>query len=280
MKLRRGVAMAGLTVLASMAGVPPAAAPSPAAARKGRFSLGAGVLLAPRPYVGVDDETIAIPLVLYDRGGFYVRGLEAGYTWRKESPVSATVFGQAFFNGYESDDSPFLAGMEDREPSFDGGIGLDIDRKRVAVVLRASTDLTHRSDGHRGRLDVRFPCAAGPWRLTPAIGAEYLSDDVVDYYYGVRPAEATGARPVHAGDAALNVVGSLRAIRSAGGRWSFFGYAELTRLGSAIEESPIVDEGTDLGALAGFLYTFQTAPPVPRGRAAGRLRSVTPPGSR
>jgi outer membrane protein len=206
--------------------------------------------------VGVEDETIAIPLLFYDRGGFYLHGIEIGYAWRKGSPVSVTVFGQTFFDGYASDDSPFLAGMEDRDLSFHGGVGVEIDRKRVAVGLRVSTDLTNRSDGHRGRLDVRFPCAAGPWRLTPAIGAEYLSDDVVDYYYGVRPAEATGARPVHAGDAALNVLGSLRAIRSAGGRWSFFGYAEVTRFGAAIERSPLVEDGTGIGALAGVLYTF------------------------
>ena len=37
------------------------------------FSIGAGVVSAPRPYEDVDSETLVIPVLLYQKGGFYFR---------------------------------------------------------------------------------------------------------------------------------------------------------------------------------------------------------------
>jgi outer membrane protein len=80
------------------------------------------------------------------------------------------------------------------------------------------------------------------FRLTPSISVEWLNAKYVDYYYGVRPAEALPNRPVYEGrdtvDIGAGVAGALRISLS----WSLLGGLYGTRHGSGISDSPMVKQ--------------------------------------
>ena len=103
------------------------------------------------------------------------------------------------------------------------------------------TDISNKSDGNSAQLNLAHPLRLAPrWHLIPSIGAEWLSDKVVDYYFGVKPGEATLARPAYVGTASVNLRAGVMLHYRLSREWSLFGGASYTRLGSGISDSPIV----------------------------------------
>ena len=142
--------------------------------------------------------------------------------------------------------------------SADGGARLRGEWEHVEVELTALTDLLSRHDGNEIGLGLGFPIRAGGWTITPGIGARRLSDDLVDYYYGVEAAEAIAGRPAHEGDTTINPRADVKFRKPfARRRWMFL--AQLTHewLGHEIRDSPIVADSATTGGYFAFIRTFR-----------------------
>ena len=60
-------------------------------------------------------------IVLHEGERFYVRGNRAGYRFLGRKPFQLNAIGRVNAMGYDSGDSDFLAGMDDRDPAFELG---------------------------------------------------------------------------------------------------------------------------------------------------------------
>lgn len=220
------------------------------------WGLGLGVVSSPRPYVGLDHELFPVPLVKYERGGFFIEGIRVGYRWTGDGGWGFGLFAMPQFAGLDPDDSPFLAGMEERETSVDAAASVSWSDRHLELGLTAYADLLGRNDGRRLRAEAGFPFEAGRWRLTPSVGMVWYDDDFVNYYAGVRPAEALPARPAYDGSSTVNPEAGLDVIRTFARRWLFFMSIDYQRLGSEITDSPVVDADEILGGFAGIAYLF------------------------
>jgi outer membrane protein len=258
MKHRPLVVLAALlpAAIAAIAAADVAAAQPPASDRP-LFSLGIAAIRSPEPYAGADDDILVVPAISFAYKRFYFRGITAGLRLWESGGFSADAVAQARFGGYDAEDSPALAGMEDRRKSADVGLELSWEReRRIGLRLTPLVDALGRSDGQEVGFDVYVPLRFGPVRLEPRAGVEWQSAGLVDYYYGVRPEEARPGRPAFAGEDAFNLTGGLFLFTPLSQRLLLQGFVKYERLDSGIRESPIVDRGSAVTGFAAVSYRF------------------------
>lgn len=203
--------------------------------------LGGALIVLQQPVA--DSRTIVLPLVsLRYRDSFYWRFGQAGFNiWHSDDRRARLAVALKARRGYDPSDYPALAGMTQRKTSLEAGLSGNWLNHGTVFNYGIYGDIAGRSDGGSAQLSIAHPFRLAPrWFLTPAFGAEWLSDRVVDYYYGVTPAEATAGRPAYAGTATANLRVGLMLTHRLSREWSLFGGIGYTRLGTGISDSPIV----------------------------------------
>jgi outer membrane scaffolding protein for murein synthesis (MipA/OmpV family) len=106
------------------------------------------------------------------------------------------------------------------------------------------TDLNDASGG--GYLDVvvaRSLVKNGRWDVNAALEATRLNSKMVDYYFGVTPAEVTPARPLYRPGGTTNVTLWITGQYNMTERYALMFGANVMRLGRAAADSPIVERG-------------------------------------
>lgn len=236
----------------------PAAAqgPPPAAPDAVEWSLGLGVISAPRPYVGAGNQTLVIPLLGLEYKRLSVQGIRVGYHLIDRRDLKLDLRARYIFDGLDPDDSPFLEGMAQRDGTVEGGLGLDWSFGAWALRASAFTDLLGRSDGQEVGLDLSRTWTFGRyrWGVTPAVGVVWQSSNLVDYYYGVPPDEARPDRPAYAGSSAFNLRTSLLVFYRISERFNAVALVQAQRLDNEIVDSPIVDARRAYFGLLGVNY--------------------------
>lgn len=223
-----------------------------------QWSLGLGVISAPRPYVGADNQTFVVPLVGLEYKRLSVQGIRISYHLVRNDTFTLDARARYSFDGLDPDDSPFLEDMEARRGTVEAGLGLDWTFGPWALRGTAFTDILGRSDGQELGLDLSrtWTFAGYRWGLTPAVGAVWQSDDLIDYYYGVPPDEARPDRPAFAGEAALNLRTSLLVFYRISKNFNAVGLFQFQRFDNEISSSPIVDRKRNYFGLVGVNYVI------------------------
>jgi outer membrane protein len=236
----------------------PAAAqgPPPPAPDSVQWSLGLGVISAPRPYVGAGNEILVIPLLGLEYKRLSVQGIRVGYNIFEREDLKLDLRARYIFDGLDPDDSPFLDGMAQRDGTVEAGLGLDWSFGAWALRASAFTDVLGRSDGQEVGLDLSrtWTFRRYRWGVTPAVGIVWQSSNLVDYYYGVPADEARPGRPAYAGSSAFNLRTSLLVFYRISERFNAVALVQAQRLDNEIVDSPIVDARRAYFGLLGVNY--------------------------
>lgn len=234
----------------------------PALAQEGpepqpRWTLGLLAIERDAPYRQLDEDLLVVPLVRFEGERFYLRGLRGGVVLARDGGFEFGALLQGRGDGYDAADSPYLAGMDDRDFSLDAGLAASWRVPRVGQIeVAVATDVLDRSGGQEATLSWTGLVRAGGWRLLPGAALKWQSGDMVDYYYGVRPGEALPGRPAYAPGSAMIPEVSLLATHPVGERWEFFARAGHAWLPSEITDSPLVDQDGRSTLMVGLGYTF------------------------
>ncbi|MEJ1963724.1 MAG: MipA/OmpV family protein [Gammaproteobacteria bacterium] len=97
----------------------------------------------------------------------------------------------------------------------------------------------------------------GKFLFTPRVSAAWLSDDYVDYYFGVSATEALPLRAAYRGEAAVDFEAMLRTTYTFRPRQSLFLNVGVELLDTSIKDSPIVDGSTQSALFLGYMYMFR-----------------------
>lgn len=221
-------------------------------------NFGPSFLVSNSLYKGEDDNLfIPIPLLYYKVDRFLISGLTAKYEVVSDRFTTLSAFGQWRFDGYKPGDSTFLAGMEQRKRGFDGGLELKLsNRASENVTFSFATDLSGNHKGNEIKLSYGKTFRNNRTIITPTVGVKLQSNDVTRYYYGVRAAEATAARPVYSPGAATSFFAGANIIHPLSDRWTLFALVNFEKLSSEISDSPIVDAGHRALLISGIMYNF------------------------
>lgn len=221
------------------------------------WGVGLGVSLKRPAYTGFGTDTTVIPLLSYENR--WVRF--AGPVVDLKLPVGGAVAlglraRYAFEDGYEPGDAPGLAGMSERRPGL--WLGASALWRSGVADLSAEwlADASGRSDGQRLRLMAERPFVQGSFHLVPRVALHWHDRRSVGYYYGVRPTEAATGRPAYGGRSTVNAELGLRTSYALTASQGLYLDLSATRLGSGIQDSPLVDRGAETAVRFGYLYRF------------------------
>ncbi len=222
-----------------------------------QWSLGAGVIASPRPYIGTSARVFPIPALGLQYKRWFVQGVRGGYSFVKSDRFTANAFAQARFRGLEPDDSPFLSGMEERKKSMDAGVELIYSGRPVGFRASFLTDTLGRSNGQEVSLLAVSGIPLGRRSIIlVGIGPRWMSQNRVDYYFGVRESEATPVRPAYTAEATWNLDINLTAIINLRSKWSLVALVNREGLGSSITNSPLVERSAAYAAIVSLSYNF------------------------
>jgi MipA family protein len=217
--------------------------------------MGAGAMMIESPYKGVDDEIYPVPVLIFESKQFFIDKTVAGYYFNdKSSPVRWAVIGSLRLQGYEADDSSDLDGMQDRDRAFDGGLRISWKNDIINMILEAVTDLSGTHEGQELRLTIDKELFQG--FLTPKAGVKWQSDDLTDYYYGVKPNEVRAGRAEYSADEDLEYMLGVTIGVPLGEKWALFGDIQCSFLGNEAENSPVVDKDALMRYVLGAVYRF------------------------
>lgn len=245
-----------LAVLLSPFAVSAQEAPSAAVARTDppRWSLGIGGAVRESEFAGEGTRTLAIPYVGFEGERFYLRGATVGYRFVDNDRFVVSTFVAGRFDGLDADDfgRAELAErgvdrdlLEDRDDSADAGIALVYKSAAGELELDARADVTDASGGYQTSLEYRYPVRWGRVSVVPGVGANVLSKDMANYYYGTLDEEvARGVVDYKPGEAVVPYA-TLGVYMPVGQHWMLSANAQYRSLPDELKDSPLVEEGAD-----------------------------------
>jgi outer membrane protein len=207
-------------------------------------TLGVGPVFVPK-YVGSRHlDALLLPIAYVDYNDqFYVNLFRAGaYVWSSQDKKKGISFAVEPRIGFKSSNGPRLAGMEIRRSSLQGGPTFDWEGDFGSLSVGYFTDLSSAS--HGGYLDALFnkPLVKNErWNANGTLEISRLNSKIVDYYFGVRPAESTPTRPFYQPGATTNVTFWLTGQYNLTKQYALMLGANVTQLGAAAANSPIVE---------------------------------------
>jgi outer membrane protein len=166
----------------------------------------------------------------------------------------------------DESDSRDLRGLGDVDWMAEIGVFAEI---WASDVLRLSGELRRGIGGHEGimaDLGVDYVVRPEPaWALSIGPRVAFGSDDYMDTYFGVTPAQSAGSGlPVYDPDGGLRSVGLLASAQVALTQsWNLLGYARYDRLMGDVADAPLVrfrGSRDQFSAGAGLSYSFDVAP--------------------
>lgn len=221
------------------------------------MSLGAGIVMSPRPYPGSNSRIIPIPSLELQYKRWFFQGIRGGYSFIQSGPLTANLFAQAQFKGLDPEDSPYLEGMAKRSPSMDAGLELVYSARPVGFSAGFISDTLGKNNGQElSFMAVTGAPLFGRGVILFSIGPRWLSQNRVDYYYGIRNSEATSSRLAYEAPATWNLDIKITCIVNVSTKWRIFALLTREGFGSGIEDSPIVNTTSTYSLISSLNYIF------------------------
>jgi outer membrane protein len=221
--------------------------------------LGAGPMVLPKYNGSADSQTKLEPLPMFDyKETVYVYLNRAGVRlWGSGDKKMALGIAAEPRFGFKSGDGELLAGMATRRDSIEGGPAIEWELPWFSLSAAYFTDWTNTSGGQSWRLSLdRQLVDNGRWDISTYLDLDRADSSIVQYYFGVRPDEATSTRPSYQpGAALLSDIGLFSAYKMNKKYALLFG-GELDYLGQAAADSPIVQQRTGVIGYIGLGLVF------------------------
>jgi outer membrane protein len=236
--------------------------PGPGDHEDSSWGLGIGVINMQKPYKGMDRETKALPMISFENEYVKVGGLGLevklpGLDLGESNRIKFGILGKLELGGYEASDSPFLAGMAEREGGFWAGAKAEWENELVDVSAQWTGDMSGHSEGRQFSLGLEKNFRlSDKVMLVPHAAAHWLDKKYVDYYYGVHANEATASRGAYTGKAGVNMEVGLRAMYHIDRNHGVLFDVSVTSLAKGIKDSTLVDRSSTNRVLLGYKYSF------------------------
>lgn len=207
------------------------------------------------PYRGAGTRHDLLPLYLYEGRRVYLRTHSVGLKFGPSAARRLDLFLKHRFEGHPTDDiPPILAGMARREPGVDVGTSAQWGGGWGIAYAEALHDVSEASKGGELRFGYKFPWRSGRFWLRPHAMLALRSARLNDYYYGVRPAEASAQRPAYEAGAAMTPQVGVYAAYRITERWQLLAGATAERLPRTVTGSPLVEHRMLRTLTLGVMY--------------------------
>ncbi|QYJ85428.1 MipA/OmpV family protein [Shewanella mesophila] len=151
---------------------------------------------------------------------------------------------------------PIFNELEDRNFTLLGGIDAFIYTRIGIINLAIAHDLFDVHSGSQARLKWLYNLALDQWKVEVAATADWKSEEIINYYYGVRPSENRYWSEQYQAGSATNLGLELTTQYVINEHWELIFLARYTELGDKIVESPLVNKHNTNTFFVGTAYRF------------------------
>ncbi|HWJ94226.1 MAG TPA: MipA/OmpV family protein, partial [Telluria sp.] len=257
-------------LLPLLAALPLAAHAGPAAtdvlidflAVPGSAGLGAIQRIDRPPYKEGQVSQDLVPLYMYEGSDVFLRATRVGVKLNQRPDHRVELFLDYRYEGHPADHQPdILSGMARRNAAMQAGAAYRARSQFGNVDLEVMHDANNTSHGTEWRLGYNIDIEAGRWHFRPSWAVSRRNSALNNYYYGVRPAEATPWRPAYNAGAGTDWTWALYGYYELTARWRLLGGFGVTYLDQTVRASPLVSDRAQTGALVGAAYDFGSHKP-------------------
>jgi MipA family protein len=205
------------------------------------FILGAAAINVPDRYSENDQNFYAFPGFVYLGDRFFYLGDRASYNLIRGETFSFNVNARYRFTSLDPDDAPEFYSLEERNGQLEAGFGLNALTKFGFFTTRVNADVTGQSNGYLANFRWFLPYYRKGLLVMPVVGVSWYDSSFSNYYFGgVSPQESNPLLPAF--DTGSTT--ALDAMFVVGYRfnphWFVTGGAVYQRLGSNVEDSPVL----------------------------------------
>ena len=161
--------------------------------------------------------------------------------------AALAVFSEPDFNPDE---------LANRNFTYLGGIESFIYTRFGIVKLAVAHDLVNVHQGTEAEVKWTYNYAIKNWQIEAALVFHWKSEEVVDYYYGIRPHESLYWSEQYRASSAWNQGLELTSRYAFTEHWDILMLARYTKLADEITASPLLDEGNSSTYFVGAAYRF------------------------
>ena len=227
----------------------------------GSAGLGVMVRAEASPYRGAGIRYDLLILNLYEGERLFLHANRVGVKLLTEGDHDhgqrLDLFAERQFEGFPVNKMPAsLAGMALRTPSNDFGLSYRYRQPWGTLQAEFLRDMGQTSRGSEARLSYAYDWHSGPLTLRPDVSLSLRDARLNNYYYGVRPGEATANRPAYAAGAGINTTLSLSATYDVSQRWRLLAGVSATMLAATVKDSPLVQKRVLPAIYVGAAYDF------------------------
>jgi len=251
-----------------------------------QFVLDLSLVYDPKIIEGIEQEDpwhYFMPGILVDISykGFFLQtnqrrsnallgGTELGYQLVVKDSWQLDLIVKAYMQGYDSEslieygggDEVVLSGLQERNAT--AGIALRysqyFENALFTIDFAAASPGDDEFDNYVGGVIVdSFYSHLLPyrnWDVYLGAGLTYFSQDIVDYYIGVSPDEATDTRAEHTAEGGFRGQLEVYAQHPLSANWSFNAGITHSIFSSDVKDSPLVDKSQVTQVMVGVLYVF------------------------
>lgn len=164
----------------------------------------------------------------------------------------------------EADDKEFInpsftsvseRNLRDRHMAGLGGIEYNLSLNSVELQLQYLSDFTGVHHGEEARISLAKHWVSGRHHLIASAGAVWQSSEVVNYYYGLTPAEADERGP-YATEDAISALVRFDWNYELTQRWDLRLLASYRQLPDEISASPLITDNKVITVFIGGVYHF------------------------
>ena len=227
-----------------------------------KWLLGATVGGVNNEVIGEDSDTQGFFNINLEYRGekFFMAKDEIGYNLFRDSGMSFGVVASSksglLYDKDMYDDNKVLAHLKERDITLDMGVyfihNSDLGQLRMRVLEEVGGEHKGRSFDASYTFDLNY----GGWRVNPYVATSYLTDDAVDYFFGVSQAESTAQLAAYTGKATANVTAGLNTTYALTENWDLGFGASVTKLGSGIADSSLITDDMLYATWATVNYNF------------------------
>ncbi|MFT4730416.1 MAG: outer membrane protein [Granulosicoccus sp.] len=223
--------------------------------------LGASGSFSESEYPG-QSQASAFPAIHLEHGPFYWINTAVGVVVisSESSNTQIGVAAQMSYpnNGFESDNSNELQGLDDRTSTLEGGFTLFASGRHGQLELDMGVDLEGEHDGLRASMHYKYPIQFGAFSIAPSVSLTVQDAKRSNYYYGIDSDDATAtAHSIYVIDQpTIDISLGWSLNYELGQRLMLVHTVEARQNDEKINASPLTQRNTAYFSSIGVMYRF------------------------
>lgn len=226
-------------------------------AKEHELQIGLAAVSSESIYMGGENQVNLFPAIDYQYKRFYFQAGNIGFNlidekkWEVDFGLGVNLVGDA-----DRGDSELLQDLPELSLPLNAFLSAQYTSPIGLFKLKHNHEVNNKHNGNSSSISYSAPIFKGKWLIMPQISYDYYSEEVVNYFFGVNPSDATAAIPAYQTGSTNSYSLGVLGVYEMNKKWSLVGNIQNEFVGDEISDSPIVEDDQRLSVFAGVLYKF------------------------